>query len=232
VSLQGAAFDDVNMAEVTIHNANLHNMRIDGAYIVGLTIHGVRVDDLIEAELNRRDPERSRLQIQDCSNPDEVRAVMAHLDELRAAFRAMLRATPPSRLNCSPGPDRWTALEHVRHLASTEDLYLNRWILQNDKPPLRLGKLPPFMHGRPEYAVMESEPTEDLETVLAAWDKVHEGTQALVKSITSEVLRRDTSAVDSGQGTVGGNLRVLAAHDLEHIRMAETALCDSASLEL
>ena len=58
VNLRGAAFVDVNLGEATIRNANLANVTIEDANIVGLTIYGIRVDRLIDAELDRRDPQR------------------------------------------------------------------------------------------------------------------------------------------------------------------------------
>ena len=58
VDLRGASFEDVNLAEATIRNASLANVTIENANIAGLTIFGIRVDRLIDAELDRRDPER------------------------------------------------------------------------------------------------------------------------------------------------------------------------------
>lgn len=228
VNLHKATFDDVNMEGVQIRNANLKNMTINDANIAGLTIFGMRIDQLIGAELDRRDPERTRLRMSDISDPEEVRRVLVHLDELRVEFYARLRATPPDVLNAHPGPDRWSALEHVRHLVFAEDMYLNRWLLRNDQPWCKLGFLPPFLDGNPAFADIGTEPTEDLETVLAAWDTIHTGMQAFVAEITPEILKRDTSDVDFGQDCVGGVLQGMAQHDLEHIRMAEAALVDSA----
>ena len=228
VNLHGTTFDDVNMEGVRIYNANLKNVTIDDANIAGLTIFGMRIDQLIETELDRRDPERVRLRMSDLFDPEEVRRVLAHLDALRAAFYARLRATPPDVLNAHPGPERWSALEHVRHLVFAEDMYLNRWLLRNDQPWCKLGFLPPFLEGNPTFVEVGSEPTDDLETVLAAWDAIHAGTQAFVAEITPEILKRDTSDVDFGQRSVGGVLQGMAKHDLAHIRMAETALADAA----
>jgi hypothetical protein len=228
VNLHKATFDDVNMEGVRIYNANLKDMTIDDANIAGLTISGMRVDQLIEAELDRRDPERTRLRMSNIFDPREVRRVLAHLDELRAEFYAHLRATSQDVLNTHPGPDRWSALEHVRHLVFAEDMYLNRWLLRNDQPWSKLGFLPPFLEGNPAFAEVGTEPTEDLETVLVAWDAIHAGMQAFVAEITPEILERDTSDVDFGQRSVGGVLQGMAKHDLAHIRMAEAALADTA----
>lgn len=226
VNLANVMFDDVNMADVRITNANLKNMAIDDANIAGLTIFGIRVDQLIEAEFDRRDPERARLRMRDLFDPEDVRRVLAHLDDMRAGFYARLRATPPDVLVAHPGPDRWSALEHARHLLFAEDMYLNHWLLRNDQPWCKLGFLPPFLDGNPAFANVGNEPTGDLETALAAWDAIHTGMQAFVAEITPEILRRDTSDVDFGQRCVGGVLQGMAQHDLAHIRMAEAALAD------
>lgn len=232
VNLYGTVFDDVNLENARIYNANLQNMKIDDANIVGLTIFGLRVDQLIEAEFDRRDPERVRLRTHDVFDPAEVRRVLARLDEVRAEFYARLRATPSDALVAHPGPDRWSALEHVRHLVFAEDLYLNRWLLRNNQPWCKLGFLPPFLEGNPAFANVGTEPTDNVETVLTAWDAIHAGMQAFVAKITPEILKRDTSDVDFGQRCVGGVLQGMAKHDLQHIRMAEAALADLLKPEL
>ena len=224
VNLYGTTFDDINLENARIYNANLKNMTIDDANIAGLTIFGVRVDQLIEAEFDRRDPERARLRMRDLFDAGEARGLLARLDEVRASFYARLRAASPDMLVAQPGPERWSALEHTRHLVFAEDMYLNRWLLRNDRPWCKLGFLPPFLEGNPAFAEVGTEPTTDLETVLTAWDALHAGMQAFVADITPEILRRDTSDVDFGQGRVGGVLQGMAQHDLLHIRMAEAAL--------
>jgi hypothetical protein len=224
VNLYRARFDNVNLGDATIRNANLSNLVIEDAAINGLTIFGIRVDQLIEAELDRRDPERVRLRIDDPFDSAQVRRVMAHLDEVRADFYALLRATPQAHLTHHSGPNAWSALEHARHLLFAEDMYLNRWLLRNDRPWCRMGHLPPFLAEAPFCAEVGTEPTEDLVAVLAAWDEIHAGTQAYVRELTRERLHQDTSDVDFGQGTVGGVLKGMAQHDLAHIRMAEAAL--------
>lgn len=221
VNLHGAQFEDVNLGEATIRNANLEGLQIVDAYIRGLTIFGIRVDDLIEAELDRRDPERVRLRMADPHDPQEVRAVMERLDQVRERFREILRAADVDSLVTRPSADKWSALEQVRHLVFAEDLYLNRWILRNDQPWNRLGLLPAFLADDPGYADVGSQPTADLEAVLMAWEEVNARVRAFVADVTAGELRRDTSDVDFGQGTIGGVLQGMAQHDLHHIRAAE-----------
>jgi len=235
VNLGSATFEDVNLAGMTIHNANLDGatirnanlagLCIEDANINGLTVLGFRIDELIEAECDRRDPERARLKMRDLYDPEAVREVMARLEELRSAFRQRLRATDAGRLATRPSVDEWSVLENVRHMLFAEDLYLNRFILQNDKPWNGLGLLPDFLLSREGYAGVGSESSDDLETVLAAWNAVRADTQAFLVDLTPEKLRSPARNLDGELvKTVGQILQGLARHDLEHIRQAEAAL--------
>ena len=223
-NLRGATFRDVNLESAVIHNANLKDLAIEDAYIKGLSVFGFDVEELIGAELDRRDPEWVRLRMADRHDPKIVRAVMARLDQVRDVFRETLRAAKPSALTERPAPGEWSALEIVRHLVFAEDLYLNRWIECNDVPWCPLGLLPDFLAGEPGYEDVGAHPPDDLEGVLAAWEDIHACTQAYVASVTADQLRRDTSRLDFGQGTVGGVLQGLALHDLSHIQEVEAML--------
>jgi len=220
VNLHKALFERVNLGEATIRKSYLGDVSIDG-YIERLTVNGMRVDELIEAELDRRDPERVRLRMADPHDPQHVRAVMERLDEVRARFCEALRATDADSLVTRPSAGKWSALENVRHLVFAEDLYLNRWILRNDQPWCKLGLLPAFLAGNPSYADVGS---DDVETVLAAWEALNARVRAFVAGLTPEDLCRDTSDVDFGQGTVGGVLQGMAQHDLHHIQSAEALI--------
>lgn len=224
VNLGKAAFDDVNLGEAIIHNANLCNLKIEDAFIGGMTVDGMRIDQLIEAERDRRDPERVRLRMNDPYDPECVRGVLKHLDELRVEFMAFLCSLDQTKLVTRPAPEEWSALECVRHLVFAEDLYLNRWLLQNERPWVHEGLLPGFLAGQANYKEVGSQPPSDLASVLAAWDDLHRQTWQLVDRVTPEDLHRDTSQVDFGQGDAGKVLQGLAQHDLVHIRQAEAAV--------
>ncbi|HNT76465.1 MAG TPA: DinB family protein [Anaerolineae bacterium] len=222
VNLGEAVFENVNLAGARIRNANLMDLRIDDANITRLTIFGIRVDELIEAEKDRRDPERARLRMSDRYAPQVVRAMLARLDEVRQTFRELLRATPPEVLNTSPGPGRWSALEHVRHLVFAEDLFLNRRILNNDTSLHTLGLLPDFIADDPAFPGVGSDACRDLETVLAAWDESHAVMLAYLADLTPEKLH--TVNHEERPRTVADILQVMAHHDLEHIRWVERVL--------
>jgi hypothetical protein len=224
VNLAGAAFENVNLSGATIRNANLWGLAIEDAYIGRLTIFGFRVDELIETERDRRDPERVRLRMTDPYDPTCVRAVLLRLNEVRAQFASFLRAADPGLLVTRPAPDQWSALECLRHLVFAQDLYLNRWLLCNARPWCKLGLLPAFLTHRADFADVGSQPTDDLAAVLAAWEDLHARTWQYVADLTPEELRRDTRQIDFGQGDVARILQGLAQHDLVHIRQAEAAV--------
>ncbi len=221
VNLHRATFTDVNLGGATIRDANLKDMTIREANIDGLTIFDLRIDHLIEAELDRRDPERLRLRMVDVYNPDNVRQIMSRLDDLRATFYAQLRAIDHATLIKRPQEDEWSILEIVRHLLFVEDMYITWWTLQSETPLNDLGLRPTFLDNHPRFTNVGSQPSQDLETVLTAWTNIHQQTQTFLATITPNQLQRDTSDVDFGYGTVGNILQGLANHDLHHIREAE-----------
>ena len=226
VRLRGSTFQNVNLEGVTIQDATLAGLAIRNAYIGGITIDGIRIDRLVEAERDRRDPERVRLRMSDRFDPEVVRGVLSRLAELRAVFIAQLRTAASEVLARRPAPDSWSAIEIVRHLVFAEDLYLNRWILRNDEPWNEFGLLPEFLVNRSGYAAVGRRPTDDVETVLEPWECLHGRFQKYVDDVTPEMLRQETSDIDFGQGTVGGVLQGLAQHDLLHIRDAQALVAD------
>lgn len=103
VNLHGARFENVNLAEATIRNANLANLSIRDVNIMDLTVFGFRVDEIISAELDRRDLERAKLRMKDPHDPQSVLRVMRRLEKLRKSFYATLRKTSPQRLRRDTG---------------------------------------------------------------------------------------------------------------------------------
>ena len=225
VNLAGTTFHDVNLDGVTISNANLQDVKIDDANVAGLTIFGIDVSKLIDDEMDRRDPERARLRVHDFYDPADVRRVMARVEPLRASFRAQLSSIADVTLATRPSPNEWSVIEIVRHLLFTEELYLNRLILQNDRPFSRLGQLPEHMQaGRPGYETVGTEVCSDLATVWAAWDAAHAETLFYLANLTPEVLKRPAKTPEGHPRAAGERLQVVAMHVLGHIRQAEQVL--------
>jgi hypothetical protein len=224
VNLHNARFEDINLSGATICSANLENLAIEYAYIKGLTVNGMRIDQLISDELDRRDPQRVHLRMTDRYNPENVRLVMQRLDEFREGFRRTLMAVEPALLVNRPAPEEWSVVEIVRHLLYAEDLFLNRRILGNAEPWNPMGLLPDILTKDPAYAGVGSKPVEDILVLLDAWQAIHARMHAFVDSVTEEVLRRPLRDLAYGHGTVGDVLQGMPHHDLDHIRQAEGAL--------
>jgi len=172
--------------------------------------------------MSRTPAERQEaLTLADPHDPVEMRRMIRCLDEIRTELFELLRGTSPEQREVRPGPKRWSALEHLRHLVSAEDLYINRWILRNDTPFSLLGCLPQFLRGRPGFEAVGTEPTTDIEKILGEWSRIHALTLSFVAGATRSDLERDTSDIDFGQGTVGNVLQGMATHDLHHINKIE-----------
>lgn len=223
VNLGGASFNNVNLSGMKIRDANLSNTIIEDAYIAGLTVMGIEIAPLIEAELDRREPERARLRI-DIRDPDEVKAFIGWLDAECAAFKTFLRATSPAQLRRRPAENEWNALEVVRHMLFVEDVYINHFIMNHDKPYIKMGMLPEHLRGNSAYQDVGTEAVDDLEVILAKWDTVHADTLTYVADLNADKLRQQTTDGEGRHQTPGAVLQLLARHDLRHIRQAEKAL--------
>lgn len=129
VDLTGAQFRDVFFKDVVMRGSGFANVRIDGE-IEGLTVNGVDVGPLVQAELERRDPELAQMRPTD---PAGFRAAWATLEELWAGTVERARALPEAALNESVDGE-WSLLETLRHLAFATECWLHRAILGDPRP--------------------------------------------------------------------------------------------------
>jgi len=78
VSLTGAVFDDVDLSGVKIRGALIRDVDVRGE-LAGLRVNGIDVRPLIEAELDRRHPERVKLRPKDAAGFREAWDVIERL---------------------------------------------------------------------------------------------------------------------------------------------------------
>ena len=123
--LSGMQIRGVNLSNVTIADAWLFNTDISGT-IDGLTVNGVDVGPLVEAELDRRHPERTRLRPTDV---DGVREALDVVDEMWAPTIERARRLPAERLHRRIG-DEYSFVETLRHLLFATDAWLIRMVLR------------------------------------------------------------------------------------------------------
>lgn len=122
--LSGAQLRGVNFSNVTITDAWLFNTNISGA-IGGLTINGVEVAPLIEAELDRRHPERTKLR---ASDVDGLRTAFDAIDEMWAPTIERARRLKPEKLH-ERVDGEYSFVETLRHLLFATDAWITRMVL-------------------------------------------------------------------------------------------------------
>ena len=131
-NLAGALFQECDLTHAHIRGANLVNADIWGA-ITGLTINGIEIEPLIEAELERRHPGRATLF---ASDPDGVRASWATIERLWNGTMARAASLPEPLLHERPVPEEWSVLESLRHLVSVAEGFV-RQVRDRDLPRYR-----------------------------------------------------------------------------------------------
>ena len=123
--LSGAQIRGVNFSNVSITDSWIFNTDISGM-IGGLKINGVEVEPLIEAELDRRHPERTKLRPTDL---DGLRAAFDVVEEMWAATVERARRLPQQQLHERVGGE-YSFVETLRHLLFATDAWLTRMVLR------------------------------------------------------------------------------------------------------
>lgn len=129
VDLSGSRFHLVDLSGVTMRGVDLLEVDIDG-WVRNVTINGVDIGPLIEAELDRRHPERRKLRPTDA-------------DGYREAWDLIEAMWPPvveraRRLRAEQLHERvdeeWSFIETMRHLVFATDAWVKRAILLDPAP--------------------------------------------------------------------------------------------------
>jgi len=129
VDLSGAVLRAVDFAGVQMRGVELADVDIHGE-IQNLTINGVDVGPLVEAELNRRYPDRAKMRPDDPAGFAEAWRV---LDGLWEQTVARARRLDPALLHESVGGE-WSFIETLRHLVFATDAWVRRAILGDPAP--------------------------------------------------------------------------------------------------
>ena len=117
-----------------LRGAHLRHVDLSGAVIEGdvegLVINGVEVAPLIEAELDRRDPERAKMRP---TGPDGFREAWDIVERRWDETVARARRLPPERLHESVGGE-WSFVQTLRHLAFASESWVGRAVLGDPYP--------------------------------------------------------------------------------------------------
>lgn len=134
-NLRGADIRDADFREAWFREPDLENAHIRGAdltsaeidgEIEGMSVNGVEIAPLIEAELDRRHPERVVLRAHDA---DAFRTGWAGLETMWQQTMDRVAAMPAGTSDMSVSGE-WSFAETLRHLVFATDVWLNDGILR------------------------------------------------------------------------------------------------------
>jgi hypothetical protein len=134
VDLTNARFAEVDLTGAMIRGAVLVDVDMDGL-IKNLRVNGVDVVPLVEAELDRRYPERVKMRPTD---PDGFRAAWDILERLWQQTVDRARGMEPELLD-ERVDEEWSFIETLRHLVFATDAWVNRAMLGEPAPWSPLG---------------------------------------------------------------------------------------------
>lgn len=200
VDLSGSSFRSVDLSDAEIRGAYMRGAQLRGVElvdvdiygeIVNVTINGVEVWPLIDAELNRRYPERAKMSPDD---PDGFREAWRILERLWDGTVERARRLSPALLHESVG-DEWSFIETLRHLSFATAAWVCRAIL-GDPSPWHPLDLPwdemPDTPGIPR----DREVRPSLDEVLALRRDRMATVRQVLDDLTQDQLNRHTEPVE------------------------------------
>lgn len=224
VDLSGAVFRGADLSGVDMRGVDLVGVRIEGD-IRDLVINGVDVASYIEAELDRRDPDRVKMRPTD---PEGFRDAWDLVERLWDETVARARTFDADQLHESVEGE-WSFIETLRHLVFATDAWVLRGILGDPAPwdPLDLPwDEMPDTPGVPR----DREIRPSLDEVLALRRDRMATVRSVIEGLTEESLAAHTDPVE-GPGwpppislEVSHCLRVVLNEEWHHRKYAERDL--------
>ena len=216
VDLTGARFPEIDLTGVVMRDVELVNVSIQGQ-LENVTVNGVNIGPLIEAELDRRYPDRAKMRPTD---PAGFRAAWDIVERMWDQTVERARRLPPDLLHESVDGE-WSFIETLRHLTFATDAWVRRAILGDPAPwdPLSLP-----WDGMPDTPGVPRDRAArpDLDTVLALRRSRMSTVREVIDSLTVESLAAGTKPVE-GPGwprpvsyPVRTCLRVVLNEEWEH----------------
>ncbi|MGH8990760.1 MAG: DinB family protein [Acidimicrobiia bacterium] len=224
VDFTGARFDHVKLVDVTIRAARVRDVEISGE-VESLRVYGIDVVPLIEAELDRRHPERTRLRPTDA---DGYRQAWTIIEGLWAGTVDRARQLDPAVLH-EHVDGEWSFIETLRHLVFATDAWVCRALLGDPSPwdPLDL----PWDEMRDMEGIpRDREARPSLDEVLALRHDRMATVRRVVADLTDEQLAGSTEPVpepgfpDSESFPVRGVLNNILNEEWWHRQFAERDL--------
>jgi hypothetical protein len=232
-----------HLARVTLRRASMSEVQVRGAWITttrlrgvelcdveisgdlqNVVVNGVDIAPLIEAELDRRMPDRSKMRPDDA---DGFREAWAILQRLWAGTLARARSRPEADLHRSVD-DEWSFIQTLRHLSFASAAWVGRMVLGDPSPwhPLDLPwDEAPTWDGIP----CDRDAQPPLDQVLAVRQERQVMVGQVIAVLTDEQLASTVSCTEPGwpyleDFPVQDCLRIVLNEEWQHRLYAERDL--------
>ena len=219
----GATFLQCDMQQVRIVGSMITDLHVSGfaGEIENVVINDVDVTAFVEAELDRRHPER--VQLRKVRSADDYRAMWREIERLWSDTLARADRLPEAARHERVAGE-WSLVETLRHLVMATDIWAGRMILGQPMPYHRLG-LPPTDYSPTEAAglgVDIAARPSFAEVMDVRADRI-----ALVRDMLADVTDTELEAMRTAEPapgwgeqsrTVGRCLRVILNEECEHRR--------------
>lgn len=223
VDFSGAWFRLCDFEGAVMRGVSLANASIDG-WLDGLTMWGVEVQPLVEAELARRHPEYA---LTKSSDPEGMRAAWAGLERLWQGTLERV-ATMPDDAPARSVQGEWSLAQTLRHLVFATDGWLRHAVLGAGEPYHPIG-VPFSEYGTegPRSIGIDLMADPSWDEVLAVRAGRQADVRAFLASVTQEQLDATVGAPAWEEGhafTAGQCLRVILEEEWLHRWIAERDL--------
>jgi DinB family protein/pentapeptide repeat protein len=224
VDLSGSRFRATGLHDVVMRGVELVHVDITGE-LLDVVINGVDVAPLVEAELDRRDPDRVAMRPTD---PAGFRTAWDVVERIWAQTTERASALDPNLLHASVDGE-WSFVQTLRHLVFATDAWVRRAILGDPSPWDPLGL--PWDDMPPTPGVPHDRDAQPgLNTVLALRRERMATVREVVDGLTEDSLAANTVPVDAPgwpqprSYPVRDCLLVVLNEEWEHHRYAERDL--------
>jgi uncharacterized protein YjbI with pentapeptide repeats len=225
----GSRVDDLDLSGVHLHGTNLEGARLTETYLMGadisgdiegLKLNGVEVEPLVQAELDRRYPDRVKLRASDAAG---LREAWSMVERLWAATTERAQRLPESLQRERVGGE-WSIVETLRHLVFATDCWLFRAIRLEPHPYHPWGL--PWSGAGPEFSQavgVDTSASPSLEQVMPVRCHHQQAVRETLGNLTDAELTEVRAAPDSpghptGRHSVLQCLHVLLNEEWEHHR--------------
>ena len=227
--LSGSRFRNVDLSGSTIRDAFMHGVTITGAYLVhsridghieSLQINGVDVGPFVEAELDRRHPERLDLRARDVAG---LRRAWASSIERTATLVERAQRLPDGAVY-EKVDDEYSFVETLRHLVFAADRWLTGPVFDDPAPYFHpWGRTHDGAEEGPADG-LDPEAAPTLDEIVAVRNEYLQRGADLLATATAADLDRTVASPNGGDTTVGDCIRVVLGEEWWHHRYAERDL--------